>query len=498
MCGALGIPERYTTLMRTHPFLLFAVSGFLFGLPFVFSWMYWSFVPAFVLLLFGTASTASYRKLFLGGVLSGSLLHAGAFFWVWSSIPIPWMESSPLWAQGAAILSYWVLTSVVLGLCTGLFVLIAKKCIASPILLFAAVPFLWVAAEVCKSFLFSVYTFGPGSFLNVGLSYGYLGYLLAEVPLLLQASALAGVYGLSYIAALLGVCVYTFFSFSVPYKKTAALFLCIAGIVLAYVPFVPGNTREPIGKNVIVVEGWFRSVPHDEKQAAVREAMSAALAYDPDYVLMPEDMRFGDSFGSVDEFWEWMDVQTQKKDVVLVDNGPARDVRDVQVLRTYIYHKETHSTYFFDKRYLVPQGEFISYVHRVLLSLFMPKEKVESITNYARFEPGVINDSSAYPEDAPGVLFCFETMVPFAVKRAEHFRNPPFIAHPISHGWFTNPFSLETELAQMLKVSAVWNAVPIVSAGSMTQSRAFLETGTIDEGELLLETEHYKLRRFSL
>jgi hypothetical protein len=49
----------------------------------------------------------------------------------------------------------------------------------------------------------------------------------------------------------------------------------------------------------------------------------------------------------------------------------------------------------------------------------------------------------------------------------------------------------------MLSVQAVWNNVPIVSAGNMSPSKLYLPNGTIKTGELLESHQLWSLKQFT-
>jgi apolipoprotein N-acyltransferase len=488
--------------MTIPSWALFFLGGLLFGLCFVFPFLYWCFIPAFVLFLFGVKKESSVRKLFLYGLLSGTLHYAGSFYWVWSTFPILWMADAPYALQLGAIGLYWILTSVAMGVTSGFFAVWVKKFLSQPYLLLLLGPVLWVIGEVIRSFLFSLYAFGPGGFFNVGFSYGYLGYLLAETPRLSMLASVAGVYGLSYLAALISLTCYVVF-FGREMRKFGICVLMLLAVLTFLLPFFFTQPYEAKGIKVVTVETYFdhaffqKEGSGKEKKEELKKAVELAFSSAPDVILLPEDARLSDSFSSASELFIWAHEHASSREIVIIDGGPAVDARGRDVLRSYMYDLRTDSVYFFDKRYLVPQGEFISYVHQGILFLIVGKEKLQTILAEARFEPGVMNDAAVYPQHLPGILFCFETMVPYGVKRAEHWRSPEFIAHPISHAWFIDPFSLEYQLYSMLKVSAIWNHVPIVSAGSMTESMLFLPSGGREEGQIVHETPLWKLREFN-
>jgi apolipoprotein N-acyltransferase len=320
---------------------------------------------------------------------------------------------------------------------------------------------------------------------------------------MLWLANIAGVYGLSYVASLFGVLAFLFLVKKL-YKKmpynVAIAVLCTAIII------APGlsTSDQKIDKEVISLEAYFdREFLAQEnaralKNAEVKEAIALALKQDPDVIVTPEDVRWSDSFETTADLFAWVKEQTSSRDVVIIDTGPAVDARGENVIRAYMYDLSTESIYFFDKKFLVPQGEFLSYIHELGLSLLTSKEQMETIHETVRFKAGVIDDSELVPQHLPGILFCFETMVPYGVKKAASYRDPDLIVHPISHAWFTDPSSLEYQLNSMLKVHAVWNNIPIVTSGSMTDSKMYLPSGEVGEGEVIKTAPHWTLKRFSL
>jgi apolipoprotein N-acyltransferase len=289
-------------------------------------------------------------------------------------------------------------------------------------------------------------------------------------------------------------------------KAYANPYALVCVVVLAGIPFaIPQSLISRAQENqqsVVSVETYFdksfyqMSDWEEVKNQEMKSAVERALAEDTSVIVLPEDADFSRAFGSADDVLAWLAQRTQGRDVVLVDNSIAKDARHKNVMRTYIYDPESSSLYFFDKKYLVPQGEFLSYLHEGILSAFTSDDGMAAIKRYARLEPGIQSDSMALPNYLPGVLFCFETAVPYAVQKIESIRNPSLVVHPISYAWFTNPYSLEYQLKQMLRVQAVWSGTPIVSAGSMTQSAAYLEDGSVLLGTTVASNRFWVVKRF--
>ena len=446
----------------------------------------------------------TYREIFFYGWVIGSFQYGGSFLWVWTTYPINWIADVHILIQLAAIGFYWTLTSSVMGLAAGLFAISLKRFSSFSCDLLVYVPSFWVVSEVLKSLIFSIYTYGDGGFVSFGFSFGYIGYLLADYGALLQFGSVFGVYGLSFLCALIGALAYLFFTKDLFEKKEYVGCAVLALVVPFLVSFVVAHPYQSASEEVFVVEAYFDKEFYAQgdvsamKQDAIKEAVHAALQAGAQKIVMPEDVSIGHSFTTLDELFDWIESLAPDRDVVIVDNAPAIDARNEQVIRTYIHDTRTRTSYFLDKQYLVPQGEFMSALHSHLLSLFVTKEEHDGILSYTKARYGVIRNSEAIPEDLPGVLFCFETAVPYAIKEALHVRKSPFIAHSISHAWFTEPDSLESQLDQMLRVHAVWNNIPIVSSGTMVESQVYLPTGEIVEGEVIAEGTYWSLKRFAL
>jgi apolipoprotein N-acyltransferase len=134
--------------MKLQPIYVSILSGFLFALSFVVSFLWWCFVPAFVLFLYAITTETSLKRIFFLGWAVGTLHYAGSFFWVWSSIPIMWMQDGNIALQFTAIGYYWTLTSLAVGLGGGIAAVAIKKIGHNSWSLIALVPVIWVASEV--------------------------------------------------------------------------------------------------------------------------------------------------------------------------------------------------------------------------------------------------------------------------------------------------------------------------------------------------------------
>lgn len=491
--------------MRTTYWLYFIASGLLFAVGFVHSLFFWTFIPAFVLFYVALERTQKTFSIFYGGLLAGTGIYLGSFYWVWSTIPIQWMHDQPIWLHIVAVLFYWLLTSTVCGIGCGVFALVAKRYMHDALQFMMIAPIAWVFSEIVRSLFFSVYTMGEGSIVSADFSFGYIGYHLAATPVTLWLSSVAGVYGLSYLASLAGGATYWFVRGTRSQKAHAAFVAAVVVVFFAAFALISGLPKhETLSIDVISIDTMFDKHFNgiegaaDMKKEALLDALQTALSYDPHSIIFPEDARISDYFASADELFTWIDAHSNGSTVSIVDNGPQVDARGTTVVRTYLYDIEQKEVYFFDKKYLVPQGEFMSYLHSFIVGMFVEDEEFGRIQSETRMQAGVVDDSSSVPGYLPGVLFCFETMVPLSVKRIESLRPHPFIAHSISHSWFAQPRALEYQLALMMKVHAVWNGVSIVSAGNMAQGMHYMPSGNVEEGSVLEQSNWWTIRLFTL
>ncbi len=490
--------------MHIPPFLYWIVSGALFSLSFLSPWTAFFVIPAFILLLFAIDKENSKIKLFVNGAIMGSIYFLGPLFWIWSTFPIRWLSDVAAPTQFLFIGSYWILSCIVLGISFGLFALTVKPLLLVKKYALLGVPFIFILLELFRSLLLSLYVLGPSSDVNIKFSFGYLGYVFSSHPFLLQLAVWGGVYALSFGGALLLTGVYFYVDTKLYTQKLVTGILGCLVLVLLIGPVFFKNDVAPLGLKVVAVQTQFDAelLSTNEgkwiKNERLKEAVLAALRTEPDAVILPEDSNFTEAVGGIKEVQGWTEKNIGKSTSKIIDTGQITDERGIIVLRAHMYDLSTAQVYIIDKQYLVPQGEYLSFFHKKILSLFLPREKVNDIDDSLYYHMGLSRDTTSVPKDFPSVLFCFESIVPFGVKAAIEVRKPSFVAHPVSHAWFKDPDTLWYQFDAMLKVQAMWGRVPVVSASNMAESKVYLPSGTIHYGEEIASGELWKLKLFSL
>ncbi len=465
----------------------FGVAGIALGVGFVWPIFWWLVFLGVALFLLACSRTSSYAAVFWGGWLTGTTKLLFSIGWFWTTYPIVWIDLALGWFELPVIGFYWFTVSAAVGLSFALlanFLYFLKKQWSSWWL--HVTPIAWLCAEILGALFFSLFTFGDGGTINTVFSFGMAGYQLAAHPVLLQLAQFGGVYILSLATVSVGVLLYR--QCHLLATPRGWHWILGAGAILlgsSFITFPLGETEE-LSNTVAIVDTQFGGVDYfalsgeareQVRVTALSEAVSAALATEAAYVVMPEDSRLvSRRLGPRQAFAEWRRL-IGATDTVVIEAGRVPTSLSTNALRSMIYDPLTNSGFAVDKQFLVPQGEYMPQFYLSILSLLGMSEAVAQIKTKLTYQPGPYDSQGMFPAHVPGVLFCFEDADPLAVRRLLKERTAPFIAHPISHAWFHNPQSLWYQFDTMLKVQAVWNGVTIISAGNMVTGAKYSPRG---------------------
>jgi apolipoprotein N-acyltransferase len=466
------------------------LSGVLLGAGFVYSVLWPLGILGIAYFIFLVQQESSWKKIMCGGFISWLIKSFAALVWFVSVYPIEWLSVSLGNAQLIIILFYWITNSLWLGTAGIFAALILKKIFVSTTkksYLVILVPTAWIVSEIMGSYIFSVMTYGDGGVITSAFSFGYVGYLLSEHEWLLQIARIYGVYSLSFVSVALALCCLWSVKYAQQKNVLLPVFIFIIFWSSAYVPLIKISDSSAEYYSVVTIDTAFpvaqnRTVAdEEEKRRLLEEAMQAALDLEPDYIILPEDTQyFNQSTPSVQEKNTFKFLQSDPQ-VVIVDSGRA-DIDGKSVLQGFVYNGIEDTVELSHKRYLVPQGEFMPGVYAALLTTVGYGSVVESVKKDVSYTVGPKTSQATASVNTPGVLYCFESVSPWGVRKIVKERGVvPFIAHPVSHGWFNRPTFLWKNLDSMLRVQAVWNQQYIVSAGGHVAGQMFTPSGEIHE-----------------
>lgn len=501
----MNFPFVHTLLKRDWVYAIAAGVGL--GIGFVVPMLWWMALVAIVMSLTLIERAETVRRAVLLLAIIWGIKALLSIIWFWSAFPIDWVPGMSIPVQLALISVYWVTSGLWLSSGGVLFALASYKLLRQQIMPnFAALillPFVWVASEIFSAGIFSIFTAGPGSFIQSYFSFGMVGYLLANSNLGIWLAGWAAVYGLGLV--LVGVAVGLW-----KFKRTVSPVQLGGVLILMYIlaTFIPWTESDIQSRNQTVIAidtdfdpGLFATDEgYQAKNETVRTAVNEALEREPDVILLPEDSRYGVENFDIDApkqtmaYWQFNHKNTP---TILIDSGRHTTASGDTVLRANVFDGASGQLWQFDKQYLVPQGEYVPLAYGFVLKLLGYGSMVDAVARDSSYRPGPLNQTVELPDSIPGVLFCFESVNPNGVSRLAQTRSLPFIAHPISHGWFHTPTILWQQLTVMLQVQARYSGVPIVSAGNMVAGKLYLPSGEIQTGTVVAEGERYRLREFT-
>ncbi len=492
-------------LQRCIELLPWVGVGIVLGLPFLYAWAWWFVflgVGWFVWMLYsyeGSVSAHVWR-----GWVTGTTQALCVLSWGLTTYPLTWLQvDSPLLAAGL-IGVYWIVIAAVIGV-SGAIVAggaaVWKRRIWYPVY----ISLLWLGADLFGAYLYSVVLWGAGGGHDLHFSFGTLGYPLLSVRwfdvVIQQGTVYAGTMLVVLLSAVISVGLYH--SRTRPqwvYGSSAAGMLLVvasAGLLISPPAYEAESARE-----VIAIDTRFsstllkRSDGNSVKARRISEAIEAALAHDPDVIILPEDSRYTHYSGGTSTAMRLLREQTTA-DVVLIDSGRHTDATGRVVMRSYSYVTKTGEVRLHDKRYLTPQGEFLPYLVEGVLHILPPSQWRARIFDHLQYRPGRV---VAPPPsgDVPAVLFCMESVSPWVARQVAKNASDSFIAHPVSHAWFSESSVLTLQMRYMLRARALEGGVPIIKAANMTNGYMVTPSGGIDDGTLLEQTEFWSLRVHTL
>ena len=488
------------------------VSGFLLGIGFIFPTLWMVGIVGGAYFLYLVQQKQSNKSLYLGAWLSWTVKTAAASVWFWSIYPIEWLPSQIGKIQLLLIGGYWLVSSISLGV-GGILVALAIKygflyIKSTPVMWGFIIPSAWVLAEVLGSLVFSIVLIGPGGTINTSLSFGYSGYLLAENEWLLQFANIAGVYSLSFLFAVFALFLLHLERHTI---KEYRLVLIITLVLFLGVHFFIKSEKSPDVENtstneysVVTIDTSFPVDALRNRSETIliseelKNAMAIALKEKPDYIILPEDARFFNQQNPTSIERSLFQFQYDNPDTVIIDSSRAYVGEDT-VLQTFIYNGSNNEVEKIQKRYLVPQGEFISSLLVEVFRIFGLSDVIDRDKLGINYKVGPDIDQSKVADRVPGILFCFESVAPQGVRTLMKERpNLPFVAHQISHAWFHEPYIFWYELDTMLKVQAVWNQKYIISAGSHVEGKVVTPSGKIESLDVIAEGEMWKVKKTTI
>ena len=408
------------TVSSVRPFGLAGVTGLLLPLcfpDFNLGWLTWAALVPLHLVLDNRRTRHALRL----GWLAGFLASAGIMSWVVTAMHqygrMPLIASYPVMWLLAAYLGLFV------GLYAAGFAWLAHR---MPVWAPLGAPCLWVTLELVRTHLLS------------GLPWMLLGYSQYQWLPIIQIADLTSVYGVSFVIVLVNVALAELLLWAwrrfrlqhasaLPWPAPAAAALVLLASLAYGQAALTGEARTEgrpsltigiVQPNIDQAQKWDQAYRRETLDRYAR--LTADAAKDADLIVWPEAAT---PFLFEDEpiYRVEVSVLAHRHGAPLLFGSPALrrypDGRPYLLNSAYLLEPDGRIAGRYDKRHLVPFGEYIPLHSSVL---FFLDKLVEGIGD---FEAGT--EATVFRPDAPrasiGVVICYEVIFPDLVR--------DFVAH---------------------------------------------------------------------
>ncbi|QSH39384.1 hypothetical protein JXR01_03750 [Candidatus Kaiserbacteria bacterium] len=470
-----------------HPLVL-VVSGALVGLTTVLPYTFLLLV-ALIPFVYLVSTERPYREIIRGSFLFGVGFFSIAYLWVWGVYPLEWIGVADWRISFALVLFFWVFTASSLSL-----TMVARAVVTRALVVqytkgtALIVSVVWVIFEYLAALSVSLVWAGGQGVIGAHWAFGFLGYALAEIPVLRSLSAIGGVYALSFTAVFSVAALYCFFlTHRDPKKYDFKNSLIVAGLLV-------------LGALLWYGLSHFDSLDEQKTAALIHTAYSSKLqrltneeskkrALDTfeqlerkvdedahiDIVLFPEGSAVLNKIPQ-----ERIEVLFKKlapnSNTLFLNPANNNNVDKDLISSVWYVRVQTGIVEIRNKEFLVPVGEYKPYFANVL-SIFPSIDNwLESTYEYHGYTK-VPEREVVFKEDEVGVLQCSEILSPvFYRELAEEHK---VLANAASHAPFTRPFLVRHQTLKMARIHAVSNDRFFIQSGNVAPSYVVTNRGAI-------------------
>ena len=442
-------PDPGKRLSPAFRLIVSAVTGA--GLALSFTWLFfpvyaWISVGLLLMMVFG----ANQRVAFLCGFVHTIAFVFASLSWIADVLAVHGNMSR---LAGWGVLS---LIAMTLGILTGGFTWIVHRISRRNITLAClAAPFVWVASEFARAHL-------P----EISFPWNLLGYSAAANPALLQATALTGIYGLSFLmAAFNALLAWADAEKLVSIgKRLGIIFAAMASILIVMFVgprFVPDATANHFARTVQPNFPEVESYPpnwFELHQADLDELAELSLQpspHHPDLIVWPEaPAPFSWQDNRFSKFASSLAIRAARPFLAGViewkpEKLPSGHTRQAPYNSAILVDPQGQRVFVYDKRHLVPFGEYEPFplIHRV----------VQSVSDeVGGFHKGTVAAVGQFPSGHKFSAFiCYEAIYPGEVRDFAK-RGANLLINISNDGWFGKSAAAQQHLL-MARVRAVEN-----------------------------------------
>ena len=342
--------------------------------------------------------------------------------------------------------------------------------------------------------------FGPGTLWGAHYTLGNLGYSLVDSGNFLQLTSFAGVLGLSFLAVFVNFGIFKILKDG--FKRNNLIFLVLFFAFLISLNFYglhlktekENQTNKEIP--IALIQGNFPSRFHytlEERQQAfltylqsVKEAANDSS--NPQIVILPEDTRFFTWLKKInpesDKFLKEL-FNNQKK--LLITSSRVEDTDgQIKSIMTY-YDTQKGMVGQYQKRFLMPIGEYLPYWLNGLVQFFGKKDWVDNFNDSRGYSKG--NKAMVAETDWGKIsgLMCSGVLSP-ELNRELADKGAEFLVFLSSNGSFRGVKPLLAQILATAQVRAVENNRYLAQSANKGWSYIIDPAGQIKEKNFSLGT----------
>lgn len=429
---------------------------------------------------------SGHESFFIGWIL-GAIFWGGIFRWIFAVWPAEWAGLEKEAIVLPLVFAIWIFLSFVMGGAAGFSAFAVHKfkqfgLWRSGLLVF--IPSVWALAEYVRAWIFSVVSWGEGALLGPHWTFGHIGYIFADTPMLKLLPSI-GLYGFSWLAVFMAAFFVLFMQSLREHDKSsaarlAAIFVAVAaGIVFVFL--LPADYSDAKPLNAVVFQSDTRVGPTLYRESvfgAIDEFLKKYPDFVPDVVVLPEDAQlFVISEEKEKELLNKFFREPAKAGLV-VTSATVKEGKE-RVKYVYFIDKTGNVIGRQPKTFLIPGGEFmpklLGLIFRSVGRKGLERTFIErrAISPRALEPPFVVSGGIKF---ASGV--CSGVLTPhiyryFAKSGAEVLLNPTSFS--VFHG---SPLLLK-ETARMARFQAASNSRPLLQSANIGYSMIIDGRGNI-------------------
>lgn len=437
---------------------LFLGSGFLF--PVLRFLVWFGFIPLFFYLNSGISLKKSFRAGFWAGVFFGGQVVA----WYFNTLPADWLNIRSHWIGFCFILLIWLISIAIAGAFFGLFCVGCRMFRMDSRSFLLAAPSLWIISEYLRAFGINLLLFGKDAALGPYWTFGHLGYLLSESPVLGILAGLGGIYLLSFIIAAFNAAFYYLLNknnFNLKKILLIISLLIICFLISGYSSFYLKTDGAVRSLRVAVLNTVFSSRQQPpEKFAVLKDLLTEAADLSPQIIISPENSHF-------------LANSSQEAKKMLTDLFPGKAAMFVDVARVDSLGVTKNRILFFDtkqgiigyqdKTFLMPFGEYQPYIIKWPAKFIAP-EWVERVNQTRGYSAGIGIRAVSFYGAKIGGLFCGDIISPDLYR--ELSRQSQIIFNVSDHSAFGRSIFLSGQIMAVSRVRAAENNRYLIMAAN--------------------------------